>query len=179
MPLRTISFAPTETSFRTSSTTASRRQAAAASANKRDHAIGAAVVAAVLDFQDGAGAVAARHLRCRSDLHTSCAKMSPVRIFAGPRARDIGSSLRSATGIKSRRALLRLRCWLRRWRSSPNEARDFGLMRISDNPGDAVECGEFFGRALRIAACHHDSRCTDWRGEFCARLRAPVNRRQR
>ena len=39
-----------------------RRQAATASANKGNHAVGAAVVAAILDFQDGARAISGNTL---------------------------------------------------------------------------------------------------------------------
>src|SRR5258708_3241107 len=43
-------------------------------------------------------------------------------------------------------------------RHFPDQARNFRLVRISDNPGDAAERGKFFRGPLGVAARDNDSR---------------------
>ena len=123
-------------------------EAAAASANERNYAVGTAMIAAVLDFESGACA--------------NCGERNVVRIgeiirrserwdmrghfFAqdARRRERVGGNGGERNEICGRGRLAHKRG-------------NLALMRIADDPGDAGKRGEFFGSALRVASGGDDA----------------------
>ena len=136
----------------------SRRQAAALSANEWNDAVGAAAVAAVLDFQHGARVIPFPAEDGRGE------KGGLREDVAG---QNFGGSARERHAVprcrrRRNRALRRARKpsadggMLRSERVSM-KFRDLRLVRIADDPRDAGKRGEFFGCALSVAAGDDDA----------------------
>ena len=124
-----------------------RRSAAAAAAHERNDAERAAIVAAVLDLQIGAGAVAGRVFHRRGK-----------KIVLREDIADVDVAVVRVAG-------------------SGDKVGDLRLVRIADHPFDARHGGQFFGRALRVAARHQDARrrdSRDARGGWSAAHRHPL-----
>ena len=138
-----------------------RRQAAAPPANKRNHAVGAAGVAAVLDLEGGAGVVPFPAEDGGGE------KFGAVEDVAGEDLRKLGRSIptgpgqvrrpykrmkrNSRTGMQSSGGKKAAGRFSRRGgRERIDELGDLRLVGIADDPGDAGECGQFFGSALGI-----------------------------
>jgi len=116
-----------------------RRQAAAPSADERNHAEGTAVVAAVLDFQCGAGVVPfPAENRCDE-------KVVQLKDVAG---KDWSKQVVGGNKIS----------WSAGIRRGDQEIGNLRFVGIADDVEDAGEGGEFFRGALGVAAGNDDSR---------------------
>ena len=115
----------------------------------------------------GTLALSSRALACM----TVCAKMSPVRILAGPRERDIGSvsSVRERNKIAHGRRILgsmtkiggragRAHSFRIRRKQFAKQSGNFRLVRIADHPRNAMKLRNIFRSALRITTGDDDAR---------------------
>ncbi len=99
-------------------------------ADARDDAKGAAVAATVLDFEVGAGAVAADATDGRG-----------------------GELAEPGNIVDQDLTVIILRAFL------PNELRDFAFAAVAHHPADAWQCGQFVWCALRVTAGNQNFRC--------------------
>ncbi len=127
-----------------------RRQAAAAAADERNHAVGAAVVASILNFQNGPRAIAGQAI-VRSNLDGSLRKNISREYLGRPSLERHGIRVERREGDEIGRSRRLLPSKI------TQQSRNFALMRIPYDPSDTVERGDFVRRALRVAAGHYDS----------------------
>ena len=142
MPLSTISrYRPARP--RTCSTTSSGGRAAAAAAHERNDAERAAVIAAILNLEVGARAIAGGVFHRRGE-----------KIALREDIADMDVAVVGRVRLGQRHQL-----------------RDLRLVRVAHHPLDARHRGQFLRRALRIAAGHQDARrgiLAMRRGGWCA-----------
>src|SRR5580700_2693113 len=141
------------------------RQTATATSDERDHTVGAAVVATVLDLQDRPRAICNKalgtfDLHC---LHRRLRENIASENFRGAACERHGFVIEPCERneiLRPRAAGVSGRCrrFASRHQTLSNNSRDFGLMRIADHPGDAIQRGQLFGSALRVTSSYYDPR---------------------
>ena len=137
-----------------------RGQAAAASADEGNHAVGAAMAATILDLQRGArasGCVAAHRDWAAQDRRGEHAGLLEDIACENLRWRvRRGHDAGREAGKRNERRRDFLGCGGRS--DAADEVGDLRLVRVADHPGDARQRGELFGGALGVTAGDHNAR---------------------
>jgi hypothetical protein len=131
-----------------------RRKAAASSAHKWNHTVGTAIIAAILNLQNRTGMSVLTAEDWRGQPRVALENIASENFWVGlAEEMSARSEAFERDELGVRRSIVR--CGIS---ACVEQSRDFGFVRIPDNPGDPFESGNFVRRALRVTAGDHNLR---------------------